>query len=63
MATQSDALVLFGAVEAEWRVVTSLLGDVTPLYEYQPRTWGPAEAGRIIDASGGWHEPEPRRPS
>jgi glucose-6-phosphate 1-dehydrogenase len=46
------------AVEAEWRVVAPILGDVTPIHEYQPGTWGPTEAARIID--GGWHEPECR---
>jgi glucose-6-phosphate 1-dehydrogenase len=44
------------AVEAEWRVVAPVLGEVTPIHEYQPGTWGPTEAARIID--GGWHEPE-----
>jgi len=51
------------AVEAEWRVVAPILGDVRPVHEYQPGTWGPAEAGRIVESSGGWHEPETGRPS
>ena len=46
-------------VEAEWRVVNPILGNATPLYEYQPGTWGPKEAERIISRVGGWHEPEP----
>ena len=45
-------------VEAAWRVVAPILGDVTPVHEYQPGTWGPAEAGRITESSGGWHDPE-----
>ena len=51
---------LFGredAVEAAWRVVAPILGDITPLYEYEPDTWGPAEADRIIAGEGGWHDP------
>jgi glucose-6-phosphate 1-dehydrogenase len=54
------------AVEAAWRVVEPILGDATPLHDYQPATWGPAEAARIISRSGGWHTPtpaQPRRPS
>jgi glucose-6-phosphate 1-dehydrogenase len=51
------------AVEAEWCVVAPILGDVTPVHEYEPGTWGPAEAGRIIESSGGWHDPETGRPS
>jgi glucose-6-phosphate 1-dehydrogenase len=45
------------AVEAEWRVVAPILADATPPHEYRAGTWGPAEADRLIDRSGGWHEP------
>jgi glucose-6-phosphate 1-dehydrogenase len=45
-------------VEAEWRVVDPVLGeDTTPLYEYDPGTWGPAEADELIAPDGGWSEP------
>ena len=44
------------AVEAAWRIVDPILGGTTPLYEYEPGTWGPTEADHIID-SGGWHNP------
>ncbi|MEX5214143.1 MAG: glucose-6-phosphate dehydrogenase [Nitrospiraceae bacterium] len=43
-------------VEAAWRVVEPILGTATPLYEYEPNTWGPREADRLID--GGWHNPQ-----
>jgi glucose-6-phosphate 1-dehydrogenase len=45
------------AVEAQWRIVEPVLGDVTPLYEYEPHTWGPAEADRLIADSGAWLDP------
>ena len=45
------------SVEAAWRVVDPVLGNVTPVYEYEPNTWGPPEADRIIRADGGWHNP------
>jgi glucose-6-phosphate 1-dehydrogenase len=48
------------AVEAEWRIVAPILSSTTPPHEYQPGTWGPAEADRLIDRSGGWHRPQPR---
>jgi len=48
------------AVEAQWRVVEPVLGDRTPLCEYKPGTWGPAEAARIAPP-GGWHEPLPSK--
>ena len=44
-------------VEAAWRVVDPILGDMTPVYEYEPNTWGPPEAERIIAGDGGWHNP------
>ena len=46
-------------VEAAWRVVDPVLGTVTPVHEYEPQTWGPAEADRIIAREGGWRNPMP----
>jgi glucose-6-phosphate 1-dehydrogenase len=34
-------------IEAQWRVVEPVLGDVAPLYPYEPGTWGPPEAERL----------------
>jgi glucose-6-phosphate 1-dehydrogenase len=34
-------------VETEWRIVEAVLRDVTPVYEYAPGTWGPAEANKL----------------
>ncbi len=47
------------AVEAQWQVVAPVLGDVTPLYEYDPNTWGPGEADQLIASDGGWLDPKP----
>ena len=44
-------------VEAAWRVVEPILGTAAPLYEYDPNSWGPKEAGRLI-GNGGWHSPQ-----
>jgi glucose-6-phosphate 1-dehydrogenase len=43
-------------VEAEWQVVEPILGDVTPLYDYDPGTWGPEEADQLV-ANRGWSDP------
>jgi glucose-6-phosphate 1-dehydrogenase len=54
------------AVEAEWRIVAPILAATTPPLEYAIGSWGPVEADRLIDRSGGWHTPRsapPRRPS
>jgi glucose-6-phosphate 1-dehydrogenase len=45
------------AVEAAWRVVDPVLGDATPVHEYEPNTWGPAEADALIADNQGWHNP------
>jgi glucose-6-phosphate 1-dehydrogenase len=45
-------------VEAEWRVVDPVLGDdTTPLYQYDPGTWGPEEAAQLVAGDGGWSDP------
>jgi glucose-6-phosphate 1-dehydrogenase len=46
-------------VAAAWRVVEPILGDATPVHRYQPGSWGPAEADRLLDGQGSWHDPEP----
>jgi glucose-6-phosphate 1-dehydrogenase len=44
------------SIEAAWRVVDPVLGNVTPVYEYEQNTWGPAEADRIKPPDG-WLDP------
>jgi glucose-6-phosphate 1-dehydrogenase len=44
-------------VEAQWRVVAPVLGNVTPAYEYEPGTWGPHEADRLVKDFGDWIAP------
>ena len=41
-------------IEAQWRIVDPMLGDQTPLYDYEPGSWGPAEAQQLIGAEGPW---------
>lgn len=45
------------AIEAAWNVVDPVLNGEVPVYEYEPNTWGPAEADQIIAGDGGWHDP------
>ncbi len=47
------------SVEAAWRVVDPILRGNTPVHPYEPQTWGPPEADRIIARDGGWHNPAP----
>jgi glucose-6-phosphate 1-dehydrogenase len=45
------------SVEAAWRVVDPALSSATPVYEYEPGTWGPEEADALIAADGHWYTP------
>jgi glucose-6-phosphate 1-dehydrogenase len=44
-------------VEEAWRIVDPVLDDATPVYPYEPGTWGPVEADRIVAPPGGWFNP------
>jgi glucose-6-phosphate 1-dehydrogenase len=46
-------------VEEAWRIVDPALRANTPVYAYDPRTWGPPEACQSIAPPGGWHDPVP----
>ena len=51
---------LFGRediVDAQWRIVQSILDDATPLYTYDPGSWGPGEAIQLIGSDGPWRNP------
>jgi glucose-6-phosphate 1-dehydrogenase len=43
-------------VEEAWRIVDPLLQKGTPLYQYEPNSWGPDETDRITPP-GGWQNP------
>ena len=38
-------------VEAAWAIVQPVLGSVVPVQEYEPGTWGPADAEKLLGAS------------
>jgi glucose-6-phosphate 1-dehydrogenase len=45
------------SVEASWRIVDPVLGNATPVYEYESNTWGPSEVGPSVTPTEGWHAP------
>ncbi len=47
------------SVEAAWRVIDPILGNTAPIAEYEPGTWGPAAAAKIVAGDEGWHDPKP----
>ncbi len=47
-------------VEEAWRIVDPVLKQETPVYEYEPHTWGPKEVDETeaIVPPGGWDKPK-----
>jgi len=43
-------------VEEAWRIVDPLLKTDTPVYVYEPGTWGPSEVERLTPEDG-WSDP------
>jgi len=44
-------------VEEAWRIVDPVLKAGTPIYEYEPGTWGPREVDQKVSPPGGWANP------
>jgi glucose-6-phosphate 1-dehydrogenase len=44
-------------VEEAWRIVDPVLKVGTPIYEYEPGSWGPKELDQIVQPPGGWQNP------
>jgi glucose-6-phosphate 1-dehydrogenase len=44
-------------VEEAWRIVDPVLKAGTPVYEYEPNTWGPREVDETVSPLGGWQHP------
>jgi glucose-6-phosphate 1-dehydrogenase len=44
-------------VEEAWRIVDPALKAGSPIFEYEPRTWGPIEVDKKVVPPGGWHNP------
>lgn len=47
------------SIEAQWKIVDPILGNVTPIHEYAPQSWGPQQAAQLIDQDGDWCNPQP----
>ncbi len=44
-------------VEAAWAIVDPVLDCGLPVIEYEPGSWGPSEADRLVAEVGGWSTP------
>lgn len=45
-------------VEAAWAVVEPVLERHGPVKQYEPGSWGPAQAEALVSAHGGWRNPQ-----
>jgi glucose-6-phosphate 1-dehydrogenase len=45
------------SVEQAWRIVDRILTLATPVFTYEPGSWGPRQAAPMVAAVGGWHAP------
>ncbi|HEY6423533.1 MAG TPA: glucose-6-phosphate dehydrogenase [Pseudonocardiaceae bacterium] len=44
-------------VEAAWRIVDPVLGDVVPVQQYARGSWGPKDADNLLPDGDRWHDP------
>jgi glucose-6-phosphate 1-dehydrogenase len=44
-------------VEEAWRIVDPALKADTPIYEYEPGSWGPSEVDQKVSPPAGWENP------
>jgi len=45
-------------VEAAWAIVDPVIHGPSPMYEYEPGSWGPPQADRLVAEVGGWNTPQ-----
>ena len=58
MAGDATLFARQDVVEAAWAVVDPVIHGPSPMFEYDPGTWGPAEADRLVTEVGGWNNPQ-----
>jgi glucose-6-phosphate 1-dehydrogenase len=59
-AMDGDATLFarFDTVEAAWRIVDPVIHGPSQLFEYEPGSWGPPQADRLVADVGGWNTPQ-----
>jgi glucose-6-phosphate 1-dehydrogenase len=45
-------------VEAAWAIVDPVIHGPSPMYDYEPGTWGPTQADALVAEVGGWNTPQ-----
>ncbi len=57
MAGDATLFARQDVVEAAWAIVDPIIHGPSPMFDYDPGTWGPAEADALVEAVGGWNTP------
>jgi glucose-6-phosphate 1-dehydrogenase len=58
MAGDATLFARQDVVEAAWAIVDPVLRDPSQPFPYQPGSWGPPQADRLVEAVGGWNTPK-----
>ncbi len=58
MAGDPTLFARYDTVEAAWRIVEPVIHGPSELWEYEPGSWGPPQADRLVSDVGGWHTPQ-----
>jgi glucose-6-phosphate 1-dehydrogenase len=45
-------------VEAAWAIIDPVIHGPSPMFEYDPGSWGPPQADRLVADIGGWNTPK-----
>ena len=45
-------------VEAAWAIVDPVIHGPSPMFEYEPGSWGPPQADKLVADVGGWNTPQ-----
>ncbi|HEY4394232.1 MAG TPA: glucose-6-phosphate dehydrogenase [Polyangia bacterium] len=57
MAGDATLFARQDVVEAAWAIVDPIIHGPSPMYRYEPGTWGPTEADALVADVGGWNTP------
>src|SRR5262245_18824437 len=58
MAGDATLFARQDVVEAAWAIVDPVIHGPSPMFEYEPGTWGPKEADVLVKEVGGWNTPQ-----
>ena len=58
MAGDATLFARQDVVEAAWRIVDPVIHGPSDLWEYEPGTWGPPQADKLVADVGGWNTPQ-----